>query len=157
MKQDKFLTGIVIGIVALVVLALALFFTRRVNQPGYQTESTPEGVAFNYLLAIRKQDYAKAYSYLSEKEGKPTYNSFSQQILINNNQSSQALVDIRNTTIAGDTATVEIVVMNNTNDGIFAGGWENKENAILEKVDGTWKVTMMPYLFWGYDWYQTIK
>ncbi len=157
MKQDKFLLGIVIGIGALVVLALVLFFTRKANQPVYQAESQPEGVAFNYVLAIRKQDYSKAYGYLSDKEGKPNYNQFSQAIMLNNNQTSQAIVDIRETFVNGDSATVEIVVLNTTQDGIFSSGWENKENAILERVDGKWKVTMMPYLFWGYDWYQSIK
>ena len=49
MKQDKFLTGILIGVGALVVLALVLFFTRQ-DKRDYLPEDTPEGVAHNYVL-----------------------------------------------------------------------------------------------------------
>ena len=47
MKQDKFLTGILIGVGALVVLALVLFFTRQGKQ-DYVSENTPEGVCLLY-------------------------------------------------------------------------------------------------------------
>jgi len=43
MKQDKFLTGILIGIGALILLALALFFLRKDGRNNYVAEDTPEG------------------------------------------------------------------------------------------------------------------
>jgi len=62
-NTDKFLVGIVAGIVVLVVVALLLTLTR----PGesYRADDTPEGVVHNYLLALQKGDYERAYSYLS--------------------------------------------------------------------------------------------
>ena len=55
MKQDRFLIGILIGIVILVVAALTVFFTRKDNLI-YVTEETPEGVVQNYVVALHKRD-----------------------------------------------------------------------------------------------------
>ncbi len=59
MKQDKFLTGILIGVGALILLALGLFFTRQ-DKREYIADNVPEGVAHNYVLAILNKDYEKA-------------------------------------------------------------------------------------------------
>jgi hypothetical protein len=40
MKQDRFLTGILVGIAVLVVVALAVFFIRKDNQ-SYVSEDVP--------------------------------------------------------------------------------------------------------------------
>ena len=55
MKQDRFLTGILIGIVVLVVVALAVFFTRKDNL-NYVSDDTPAGVVQNYVVAVHKRD-----------------------------------------------------------------------------------------------------
>ena len=60
---DKFLIGIVVGVVALVAVAFAVTLTRP--EPTYQDEDAAEGVAFNYLLALQKKDYGRALGYLS--------------------------------------------------------------------------------------------
>jgi hypothetical protein len=65
MKQDRFLTGIIIGIAVLVVLALAVFFTRSDTQT-YVSEDAPEGVVHNYVVAVLNKDYEKAYGYLAD-------------------------------------------------------------------------------------------
>ena len=49
MKQDRFLTGILIGIGVLIIAALAVFFTRKDSQT-YVADDTPEGVVHNYVL-----------------------------------------------------------------------------------------------------------
>lgn len=157
MKQDKFLFGILTGIVILVLIALGVFFTRKTTVLTYHPEDQPEGVVYNYILALRNQDYAKAYEYLIDKTGKPTQTAFRQALLINKDQIQQAIVDFGDTNIDASSAIVEVVALNTYNDGIFASSYENKENAILEKVDGSWKISAMPYLFWSYDWYQFIK
>ena len=58
MKQDRFLTGILIGIGVLVVIALVVFFTRKDSQT-YVSEDVPEGVVHNYVLAVLNKDYQK--------------------------------------------------------------------------------------------------
>jgi hypothetical protein len=62
-STDKFLIGIVVGIVLLVVAAFVITLARP--EPTYQVEGTPESVAHNYLLALQKEDYQRAYGYLS--------------------------------------------------------------------------------------------
>ncbi len=65
---DKVLIGIVAGIVLLIVVALVVTLT----QPTYQAENTPKGIAHNYLLALQKEEYERAYGYLSPAlEGYP--------------------------------------------------------------------------------------
>jgi hypothetical protein len=61
-KTDKFLMGIVGGILLLVVVAFSVALTTP--EPSYQAEDTPEGVAFNYLFALQQGDYERAYGYL---------------------------------------------------------------------------------------------
>ena len=63
-NSDKFLIGIVTGIVILVIAVLAIALLRP-NQPAYQVDDTAEGVAHNYLLALQLEDYERAYAYLS--------------------------------------------------------------------------------------------
>src|SRR5512134_2099174 len=75
MKQDRFLTGILVGIAVLVVIALAVFFIRKDTQ-SYLSEDAPEGVVHNYVLAVLNDDYQKAYGYLADLENKPTYEQF---------------------------------------------------------------------------------
>ena len=57
MKQDKFLTGILIGIGVLILLALGLFFTRQ-DKREYVADATPDGVVHNYVLAVLNKDQA---------------------------------------------------------------------------------------------------
>jgi hypothetical protein len=66
-STDRFLIGIVAGILLLVVAAFAVMALRP--KPDYRKEDTPEGVAHNYLLALQKEDLARAYSYLSPTIG----------------------------------------------------------------------------------------
>ncbi len=69
-STDKVLIAIVAGIVLLIVVALVVTLTRP--EPIYQAEDTPEGVAHNYLLALQKEEYERAYGYLSPTlEGYP--------------------------------------------------------------------------------------
>jgi hypothetical protein len=71
MKTDRFLTGILIGIGVLIVLALALFFLRR-EAVDYRVEDSPDSIVHNYILAIERQDYERAYRYLAETDVKPS-------------------------------------------------------------------------------------
>ena len=60
---DKFLLVIVIGAILLVILVFIITLTKP--KPDYLPENNPEEVAHNYLFALEKGDYPRAYSYLS--------------------------------------------------------------------------------------------
>lgn len=62
-STDKFLIGMVVAIVLLIIAALAVTLTQP--EPTYLAEDTPEGVAHNYLMALNKEEYNRAYDYLS--------------------------------------------------------------------------------------------
>ena len=64
MKGTKFLFAVAVGVIILVagLLISALLYFERFQ---YQADDTPEGVIHNYLLALQRKDYARAYSYLS--------------------------------------------------------------------------------------------
>ena len=152
MKQDRFLTGILVGIGLLVVVALAVFFTRKDSQT-YITEDTPEGIVHNYVLAVLNKDYEKAYGYLAELKYKPTYEEFRRAFLNGEVNPQNQAVDIGASDIVGDTATVELQLISNNSD-LFSTGYRNNQTADLIKQEGKWKLTLMPqYNFWGYNWY----
>lgn len=152
MKQDRFLTGILVGIGLLVVVALAVFFTRKDSQT-YIAEATPEGVVHNYVLAVLNKDYEKAYGYLADLEYKPTYENFRRAFLNGEVNPQNQAVDIGESEIVGDVATVDLELIYNNSDP-FSTGYRNMMTADLVKQNGAWKLTLMPqYNFWGYDWF----
>jgi hypothetical protein len=155
MKQDRFLTGILIGIGVLVVIALAVFFTRQDTQT-YISEDTPEGVVHNYVLAVLNKDYEKAYGYLADLKDKPTYEEFRRPFLNGYVNPENTAVDVGRSEIAGDEASVEVSQIYNSGDP-FSSGYRDTQRAILVTQNGVWKLTSMPaYNFWDYSWYQEV-
>ena len=155
MKQDKFLLGIISGIIVLVAVALAIFLTRQGVALDYLAEDQPKGVVFNYILALHNGDFEKAYGYLSDGENKPSITRFRQNLLVNQQQWKNSSVDILEDLISTDYAVV-IVYSNFSSGGMFSGGYSNGETASLEKTGGEWRIISMPYLYWSYDWYQPV-
>ncbi len=153
MKQDRFLTGILAGIGVLILLALVLFFTRKEDKREYMTADSPEAVVYNYVLAITNDDYKKAYSYLAEKEHKPSYEQFRQSFFNGSIYSDNVGVDVGTSEINGDDALVDLDMVYSPSDP-FSGGYTNTDRAQLVNQNGEWKLTYMPYNFWAYDWYQ---
>ena len=153
MKQDRFLTGILIGIGLLVVLALAVFFTRKDTQT-YVSNDTPEGVVHNYVVAVLNKEYEKAYGYLADLENKPTYDEFHNSFLTGMVNPDSSGVDVGQSDITGDDATVEVTLVYNPSDP-FSTGYRDTQRAILVKQNGAWKISSMPqYNFFDYNWYQ---
>lgn len=153
MKQDRFLTGILIGIGVLIIAALAVFFTRKDSQT-YISEETPEGVVHNYVVAVLNKDYEKAYGYLAELERKPTFEEFRDSFVTGMLNPGNSAVDVGESDITGDSAYVEVAMIYNPSDP-FSTGYRDVQNAILVKQDGAWKLSSMPtYYLWDYNWYQ---
>ena len=155
MKQDRFLTGILIGIAVLVVIALAVFFIRRDTQT-YISENVPEGVVHNYVLAVLNSDYQKAYGYLADLENKPTYEQFRDAFIKGTVNPNNSAVDIGESDVSSDTAAVEVALIYNPSDP-FSTGYRDVQRAILVQQAGAWKLSSMPpYYFWDYSWYQEL-
>lgn len=152
MRQDRFLTGILIGIAVLVVLALAIFSLRSDTQT-YISEDAPEGVVHNYVIAVLNKDYEKAYTYLADLDHKPTYEEFRDAFLRGTVNPNNSAVDIGDSEIDNDTASVEIALIYNPSDP-FSTSYRDVQRALLVNQGGAWKITSMPgYYFWDFGWY----
>jgi hypothetical protein len=155
MKQDRFLTGILISIGVLVVVALAVFFLRRGSQT-YIAEDVPEGVVHNYVLAVLNGDYEKAYGYLAELDHKPTSEQFRDAFIKGTVNPTSSAVDIGQSDINNDTAVVEVTMIYDPSDP-FSTGYRDVQRAILVRQGGAWKLSSMPcYYFWDCSWYQEL-
>jgi hypothetical protein len=155
MKQDRFLTGILIGIGILIIAALAVFFVRKDSQT-YVPDDVPEGVVHNYVVAILNKDYEKAYGYLADLDNKPTYEQFQKSFVTGALNTGNSAVDVGGSDITGDNATVEVAIINNPSDP-FSTGYRDVQNAILVRQNGQWKISSMPtYYLWDYNWYQEL-
>ena len=156
MKQDRFLIGILVGIAVLVIIALAVFFSRRGTQI-YISEETPEGVVHNYVLAVLNKDYEKAYSYLADLQNKPTYDQFREAFLKGAVNPNNSALDVGKSEINGDTASVEVAMIYSPSDP-FSTGYRDVQRAILVKQSSGWKLTSMPYYYlWDGNWYPQVQ
>jgi hypothetical protein len=152
MRQDKFLTGILIGIGALILLALGLFFMRQ-DKRDYVAETSPDGVVHNYVLAVLNKDYQKAYSYLADLEHKPTYEEFRQSFFNGMVSPADVGVDVGSVEINKDEAVVSLSVYYSNTDP-FSSRYASQDRALLVEQNGVWKLNSMPNNFWSYNWYQ---
>jgi hypothetical protein len=154
-STDKFLIGIVVGIVLLVVAAFVITLTRP--EPTYQVEDTPEGVAHNYLLALQKEDHQRAYSYLS-----PTLKGYpvSAERFTEDVEDSSWLFRLgEDTTLAVESARVTahravVKVRESRFHGsrLFDSGQSTTMFEIkLQLEDGEWKIVDADYYF-AWSW-----
>ena len=154
MKQDRFLTGILIGIGVLILAALIVFFTRQ-QQVSYASEGTPDGVVHNYVLAILNKDYEKAYGYLADLNQKPGYDTFRQAFAVGRLNPGDSGIKIGSADITGDSATVDVTMVNTPGGDPFSSGFSDLGRAQLLMQNGAWKISSMPaYNLWDFSWYQ---
>lgn len=154
MKQDKFLAGILIGIGVLILAALIIFFIRQDKQT-YVSETTPDGVVHNYVLALLNKDYLKAYGYLADLDNKPTFDAFRKSFATGSLTPSSAGIKIGKASISAQDATVEVSLIYSSSDP-FSTGYNNAGSAQLVQQNGVWKISNIPaYTLWDYSWYQT--
>ena len=156
MKQDRFLLGILLFIILLVITAVALFFIRQDTQT-YLPDDAPEGVVYNYALALQNRDFELAYSYLADEENKPDFTSFRQAYLSRQLDLSNNAIRVGEVTLNPDDeqAMVTVTVLY-ASSGPFAEGWSSTETATLIQQEDGWKITYMPNPYWGWDWYQVL-
>ncbi|HEY9075560.1 MAG TPA: hypothetical protein VIO61_03380 [Anaerolineaceae bacterium] len=154
MKQDRFLTGIIVGIALLAVVALGLFFARKGNSTSLP-DDTPEGVVQNYVIALQRGDYEKAYTYLAEGKNKPDLANFRQMLKPQEDQIVSATIEIGTSGITKDRAVVDVTIIRSSG-GIFSDVYRDRQTAQLTQTNGNWKINQMPYPFWSYEWFEPV-
>ena len=151
MKQDRFLM-IILGVIGLMILfAVVLFFIRQEPQ-DYGSDDTPEGVVRNYVLALQKGDYQRAYVYLQDEEDKPDFIAFQRSHLQDEEEIARAAVQLGDVVISGDQARVDMTIIHTSNDP-FDRTWDETATALLTLQNGEWRIVHLPYPYWGWDWY----
>jgi hypothetical protein len=154
--SDKFLVGMVIGIVLLVIVALVVTLTRQ--ETTYQSDETPEGVVQNYILALQKRDDEKAYGYISPKlKGyPPTLDHFIEDI----DNRCWDCDNITGSTFSVEPARIHVNQARVTVEESWLGndllGGQNYDtyDVTLIKIKGEWKIADFPNYFpycWGWD------
>jgi hypothetical protein len=142
-----------VGIGVLVAVALILFFIRQ-EQVSYGVDGTPEGVTRNYLLALQRNDYERAYSYLAEGINKPDLSGFRQPFLTYQSaEVANASVEVGVTSpdLQGDSALVQVTILRGGGD-LFSDVYRDRQVVNLVRQNGAWKIRLAPYPFWDYQW-----
>lgn len=159
-RQDRFLLGILIGIVLLVVLSLVIFFARQTTAT-YGPEDTPQGVFQNYIIAVGKGDYERAFGYVAGPPAPvgqggpvnlPDFTRFKQFFLgESNSQLVNTGVQVGESRINGDIAVVDVTILQ-TNGDPFRSVYRQSRQAQLVLKNGAWKINTAPYPFWNIEW-----
>ncbi|MHA7303145.1 hypothetical protein [Pseudarthrobacter sp. MDT1-22] len=136
-KPDRILLVIVSAIALLVIVALAVVFTR--GEPEVLDESTPQGVVQRYSTAVIEGDMATASSYLTEAASS----------LCRGYQESgppPTRVVLISTTERDNTAVVRVSVVGSCPGGPFGPSeYEMEDRFSLVKTEGRWLVDQAPY------------
>ncbi len=153
---DRWLLGIVGGAVVLVVVALAVALSRAA--PEYREGSEPDDIVFNYLLAIQRDDFDRAYSYLSpDLPGYPDSARAMRADLrrsgFSETDSSYAIID---TVVRGDQATVTVRETRVAPGGLFGSSqFSSTFTMDLQRTDAGWRlVSGSGWQFWMWCWEQ---
>jgi hypothetical protein len=155
-STDKFLIGIVGGVILLIVVAFAVAFLRP--KPTYLPDDTPEGVAHNYLFALQQKDYARAYGYLSPTlSGYPksaeAFASDASDYNWNFGDGSNTL-QVESSSITGDRAVVLVRETVFYEGGLFnSSQYANTFEMTLQRdpKSGAWKIVESDS-YWAWCW-----
>ena len=149
-QPDRFLLGILAGIVLLLLVALLSVLALRQSTPDLPA-GTPGGVVQRFYNALEQRDYAQAYSFLGgaitntlRLEDFVTFNAQNGS----NGQQTRGRIDSEKTT--GDQSTVTVSVTHfYSSGGPFSGSSEytTSETFTLRREAGVWRITSLPYAY----------
>lgn len=151
LRSDRFLLGILIGIAALLVVALLVAIFLR--QPAQDLPAdTPGGTVQRFLQALERADYDGAYAFLSNSiPEKPTREDFARY---NADRASGQRIGqrlrIEREQITGESASVTVEVTYFSTGGPFVGSnqWTTSENFLLRREGNDWRITSLPPNYW---------
>jgi hypothetical protein len=141
--------GAAIG--AMVLVAIILVLVIPAKQSALLPEDTPEGTIQRYFLALQNEDYAKAYSFITQPpDNKMTYDVWRGQY---NRPMEKNVwkVTIGKAKIIGGDATVDVIIDVFRPQGPLSDPVNtNRINFSLKKAGASWTI-ISPYdLWWMY-------
>jgi len=151
--SSRFLLGFGIIIVAIVAVAVILAVAGGNEQVKLLPETSPEGTVQRFLMAVKDQDYLKAYSFLApqpEQVKGDTYEIWIRSVQSPRDTSSWK-ASILKSTVRDTNATVEVAVDVLRPDGPLANPVNtNRVTFMLQKQDGRWLISQPADIWWLY-------
>ncbi len=145
-KERRWFWGLVTLVVLLAVMAVVVAL-HRMGDVRYRTDDTPTAAVYNYLLAIKRGDFDRAYALLGNVPCKPGKAWFV-TVMSGNGYSPE--VDIVSETQTGDRAIVTLEIYDD--GGLFGvlenGRWESR--VALRREGGQWKIVRFPNPLWPF-------
>ncbi|MCP8999374.1 hypothetical protein NFC73_06420 [Pseudarthrobacter sp. RMG13] len=136
-RTDRILIAIIAGIAVLVVISLAVVFSR--GQPEALDESTPPGVVQQYSTAVIGSDTATANSYLTEA-ARSSCSGYRESGPL------PSRVVLISSTERDNTAVVKVSLVTSSPGGPFGPSeYEAEDRFSLVKVEGKWMIDQAPY------------
>jgi hypothetical protein len=153
MKNDRFLLGILIGIILIVLLSIGIVIFNPQGS-NYLPENSPEAVVNNYLTAWAQEDFDKVAGYLMEAENKPEFHKIIQTAYETKYATDTTSVRIDKSILRDHEATVILTMISHPGDP-FSTTSQTSGLVALIKENDAWKIKQFPYPFWGWDWYES--
>ena len=148
-QPDRFLIGIVAGLVILLIAAaISVVFLRQPVQD--LPADTPGGTVQRFYTALQNKNYTEAYNYLSPNMAKkPTlqeFTNYNTSYDVLGSYNSQQRIHIDNVTANGDDATVPATITTYYNSSSPFGGsydYTTTEVFSLHNLKGAWLMTTL--------------
>jgi hypothetical protein len=136
-SPDRTLVVIISIIATLVLVALAVVFTRGTPEPLDPT--TPAGVVQAYATLVFDGDELGAAEYLTGR-------ALDECDPFGHDTTNDVRITLLSTTEREDSADVRVSIIESYGDGPFgASEWETEDVFDLVKVDGEWKIAVAPW------------
>lgn len=136
-RPDRILLALMGVVALLVVVALAVVFTR--GEPAPLDQSSPAGVVQRYSRAVIDGDIPTAEQFLTSGARSRCYGSYS-------GEPRPARIVLISTTERTDSATVRVSIVQSPRGGPFGPSEYEMEDAFsLLKVNGQWMIDQAPY------------
>ncbi|MBG6224919.1 hypothetical protein IWX63_001481 [Arthrobacter sp. CAN_A2] len=136
-QTDRLLVAIVSGIAVLVIVALAVVFSR--GEPPALDDSTPAGIVQRYSTAVLEGDTGAATAYL-------TTTARTECRAVVDNPPPPSRVVLISTNERETSALVRVSVVVSQPGGPFGPSeYEMEDRFSLQKVDGVWRIDQAPY------------
>ncbi len=143
--SDKVLWAIAVASIAVAALAIALVLRR--GEPAYVPETGADAVAYNYVLAMTRRDYARALGYLSATlAGRPKSAAELERSVFRNEvwvpEATEAMPEravIESS--SAEQATVRVTFRHFGEATLWGGAdWETDVQLLLLREEGGWRL-----------------
>ncbi|KGJ72920.1 hypothetical protein GY21_12210 [Cryobacterium roopkundense] len=136
-RTDRTLLVIVGAVVIIVIVALAVVFSR--GAPQQLDGATPEGTVQRYATALLEGDEATAALYLSPA-------ALASCERTDRSSTGRVSVSLVSTTVRDDTADVTVSITTSYEGGPFGSSDYETEGVVdLVKTDGAWRIDSAPW------------